>query len=287
MLLATSAKLKVNTSVFSNNNITMNFYDWYVLPETPSYRKEYREKFKIKTVEKLFGMNDTTNKYNGGFERESEIVVASYSYSEQEYKQMWISYAWYRTFWTAGFLSDTINKIQSQYKISLGDFVKEFYTSFFTDPNNSGKFIEELNQNINLVFDNFIDPSDKISKFLITTDYIKDADPTRLMLFTVFLRIDRFKQELIDWITKTWTNISVEEVTDDINSTITYDNYQTKKGIILRKYYYNEVFADETSLDGIMLILSVYLSSSIPVPPIKFLRAKKITVLTKILDLFT
>lgn len=270
-------------SVFSDNNITMNFYDWYILPETPSYHKDYRKKYKLKTVKKLFGINEATNSYSGAFERESEIVVASYSYTEQEYKQMWISYAWYRTFWTAGFMSDTINKIQQRYNISLGEFIKEFYGSFFTDPNMSGKFLTELNQNINEVFDEFIDPEDTISKFLITTEYIKDADPVKLMAFTVFMRLDDFKQEIIDWVTATWPKVTVKEITNDIESTITYRNFLSKKG---SRYYYNEVFAEETELSQVISALSIYLSSSIPVPPLKFLRAKKTTVLTKILDLF-
>ena len=282
----TPAKFYHEMSTFSNNNITMNFYDWYVLPETPSYRKEYRDRFKIKTVKKLFGMNDTTNKYNGDFERESEIVVATYSYTEQDYKQMWLSYAWYRTFWTAGFLNDTIQQLHQHYGLSMGEFVNEFYNSFFTNPNMSGEFISDLNKNINSVFDGFIDPNNTLSKFLITTDYIDNADPTRLIVFTVFLRLDHFKNELVNWVVTTWPKLSKKEIQDDIDTTITYNNYLSKKGLFLRYHYYNEVFAQETSLTGIMLILSVYLSSSIPVPPLKFLRAKKITILTKIFDLF-
>lgn len=263
-------------NVFSDNNITMNFYEWYVLPETPSYKQEYRDKFKLKTIKKMFGINEQDNEYNGKFERESEIVIATYSYNEQDYKQMWISYAWYRTFWTAGFLADTINKIKNSYGISLGGFTQKFYKDFFTNSQRSGTFLSDLNNNIETVFLEFINPNDNASKFLISTNYIKDADPVKLFAFIVFLNLKDFKDLLVEWIHSEWPKLSKTEIVKDIDRTITYENFQTKQGIFPKRYYYSDVFADQTDLDKIMETLSVYLSSSIPVPPLKFLRAKTV-----------
>lgn len=265
-------------NVFSDNNITMNFYEWYVLPETPSYRQEYRDKFKLKTVKKMFGINEQDNEYNGKFERESEIVVSSYSYNEQDYKQMWISYAWYRTFWTAGFLADTIKKIKKLYGISMGEFTRRFYNKFFTNAQQSGSFLARLNNKINSSYDEFINLTNNSSKFLIDIEDIKDADPVKLFAFIVFLNLTEFKDPLAAWIHSEWPKLPLNEIYKDINCTITYENFKTKQGIILRRYYYNEVFADETQLDKIMEVLSVYLSSSIPVPPLKFLRSKTVII---------
>jgi hypothetical protein len=256
----------------------MNFYEWYVLPETPSYRQEYRDKFKLKTVKKMFGINEQDNEYNGKFERESEIVVSSYSYTEQDYKQMWVSYAWYRTFWTAGFLADTIEKIKVLYGVSLGEFTRRFYNNFFTDAQRSGPFLSDLNNNINSSFDEFVNTDNNASKFLIDAGYIKDADPVKLFAFIVFLNLKEFKDPLVSWINAEWPKLSMIEIAKDIDCTITHENFKTKQGIILRRYYYNEVFADETQLDKIMEMLSVYLSSSIPVPPLKFLRSKTVII---------
>jgi len=258
-------------NVFDANNITMNFYDWYLLPETPSYKQEYRNKYLIETVKKLFGLNDTENSYNNEFERESEIVVSSYSYTKQDYLEMWISYAWYRAFWTAGFLQTTIK----QTGLSLGDFTKIFYNSFFTNSSVSGTYISKLNDNINQVFANFIDPNDHKSKFLITTDYIKDSDPVRLITLLIFMRLNEFKQNIANWVHTTWPTISLVDVNRDLDSMITFTNLNTKKGLLIKRYYYHEVFADSKDLDTILQNLSVYLSSSIPVPPLKFLRSKR------------
>jgi putative methyltransferase len=263
-------------NVFSDNSISMNFYDWYVLPETPSYHQTYRDKFKIKTVKKMFGINDVANDYGSNFERESEIVVASYSYNEQDYQQMWVSYAWYRTFWTAGFLADTIEKIKSLYGISMGEFTKRFYKDFFINADKSGKFLAELNKNIETTFAKFVDPNDKVSKLLITTEDFKDADPVRLFAFVVFLNLKDFRQELTEWVSSEWPKLSKKDIVFDLDKTITYEKFQTKQGIFPRYYYYNTVFAEETKLDKILEEISKYLSSSVPVPPLKFLRAKPV-----------
>ena len=272
----TSDKFYHELNVFCNNNISMNFYDWYVLPETPSYSKAYREKFKLKTVKKMFGITEENNNYNSGFERESEIVISTYSYTVEDYKQMWISYAWYRTFWTAGFLHDTISSLKKHYGLSMGDFVKKFYNEFFTVPETAGSFLTDLNLNISAVFDSYVEEGNTKSNFLITTDYIPNADPVKLITFTVYMRLAQFDKNLINWIHSEWPQLSIKEIQKDIDRTITNDNFKTKTGIIPKLYYYNDVFVDATEITEIKKTLSVYLSSSLPVPPLRFLRAKTV-----------
>ncbi len=68
--------------------------------------------------------------------------------------------------------------------------------------------------------------------------------------------------------------LSIKEIQKDIYRTITNDNFKTKTGIIPKLYYYNDVFVDATEISEIKKTLSVYLSSSLPVPPLRFLRAK-------------
>jgi len=246
--------------VFSSNNITMNFYEWYLLPETPSYTKEYRQKYQLGTVKKLYGV-DATDEYTAEFERESEMVVTTYSYTYEDYKEMQISYGLYRAIWTGGFLDKTLKQLN----IPLGEFVKSLYREFFTKTSND--FIVSLNKTINQTFDDF---KNKSTKLLFTNDYLDNADPIRLIMFTIFLKLDLFKHDLTSWVSNRY-NI---DITADINSTITYNNYKTKKGFILKTYYYHDIFEDAGDLNEIVSKLSGYLSSSVPVPPLHFLRAK-------------
>lgn len=263
-------------NVFGNNKITMNFYDWYLLPETPSYNNAYREKFKLRTVKKMYGINEPSASYNKEFERESEIVISTYSYTVQEYKEMHISYALYRAFWTGGFLADTIKKLNVTHNVLLGDFVKLFYQTFLINDSVSGNFLANLNSIIDTTFDEYIDPANDSTKMLFTTDYITAADPVRLITLTIFLKLDNFKEELALWLHNTWPDLSIIEINKDINYTITYNNFRTKSGLFFKKYYYHDIFEDKTSPEEIEHTLSVYLSSSVPVPPIHFLRAKTV-----------
>ena len=260
--------------VFAANNINMNFYDWYLLPETPSYSKEYRDKYKISTVKKQYG-NHNLDTYSEQFERESEIVVATYSYDLHDYKVMHISYALYRAFWTGGFLASTIAKINKLYQLPLGEFTKIFYRSFFTD-RRAGKFIQELNANINQTFDKFF--SDTDSMLLFTTDDVKSADIVKLITMSIFLHLEEFEVELASWVQATWPQIFKEEVLKDLAYTITAKNFRTKQGWLFRKYYTNEIFYNIRTVDEVEAVFDTYSSSSIPVPVRNILRAKTVLI---------
>jgi hypothetical protein len=143
-------------------------------------------------------------------------------------------------------------------------------------PETAGSFLTDLNQNISTVFDSYVEEGNTKSNFLITTDYIPNADPVKLITFTVYMRLSQFDKNLINWIHSEWPQLSIKEIQKDIDRTITNDNFKTKTGIIPKLYYYNDVFVDATEITEIKKTLSVYLSSSLPVPPLRFLRAKTV-----------
>jgi putative methyltransferase len=260
-------------NVFGQHDIIMNYYDWYLLPETPSFAQSYRHQYKIKTVKKIFG-NQNLDSYSENFEKESEIVVSTYSYSYDDYKEMHISYAWYRTFWTAGVIYDTITRIIKKYHICLGDFTKKFYREFFTDPKVSGLFLKNLNNNINQTFDRFLN-EDKFM-LLVDTEYVESADLVKLMAMTVFTNLDKFENELTEWIHATWPLITTKSIQDDLSNTITKKNFKTKKGYLLKKHFTHEIFADLKDHSGVSSVLDTYSSSSIPVPIKGFLKAQTV-----------
>lgn len=254
-------------NVFSNNNINMNFYDWYLLPETPSYDQTYRQKYKIKTVNKQFG-NHCPDSYSGGFARASEIVVGSYSYDQIDYKEMHFGYAWYRAFWTLGLLSNTIEKIN----IPLGDFTKEFYRSFFIS--NRSKFLIDLNLNIDQTLEYFF--NDTTTMMLFNTEYTNQADPVKLIAMAIFMKLDQFDVDLAEWICSVWPNISMKDIQDDLAKMITSKNFLSKQGLIFKRHNTHDIFRNVTSINQFEDVLSMYSSSSIPVPLRKILRVKTI-----------
>jgi radical SAM superfamily enzyme YgiQ (UPF0313 family) len=269
----TTDKFYYELNVFSQHNINMNYYDWYLLPETPSFTQEYRQRFEIKTVKKIFG-NHNLDSYSENFEKESEIVVGTYSYNYEDYKEMHISYAWYRAFWSAGFLTDTIEKIIKKYQIPLGDFTKKFYREFLTNPEMSGTFLIALNKNINSTFDRFLNKDE--SMLLFDTGYVESADLVKLVITTIFTNLDKFENELTSWIHQTWPEVSTKCIYRDLSNTITATNFLSKHGFILKKHFTHEIFYGLTHHSEVDAVLDTYSSSSIPVPIRRFLRAKTV-----------
>lgn len=256
-------------SIFSQNNINMNFYDWYLLPETPSYDQSYRDRFKLVTVKKQFNIQNL-NSYSEEFEKESEIVVSTYSYDFNDYKEMHMSYAWYRAFWSAGFLNDTLGKIN----LPLGDFIKKFYREFFTNPRVSNNFLTDLNNNINQTFEKFLTEDNVM--LLFDTEYVQSADLVKLIISMIFTNLDKFEDSLVDWISQTWPNISVSCVRDDLSNTITKKNFLTKRGFFPRKHFTHEIFHGLKHHSDVDAVLDMYSNSDIPVPIRCFLRAKTV-----------
>lgn len=232
----TTDKFYHEISTFCQHNIGMSLYEWYLLPETPSYTKEYRDRFKLKTVKKLYGVH-APDSYTGQFERETEIVVSTYSYTLDDFKEMNISYSWYRAFYNGGFLEDTIAKIIKKYNIKFGDFVKEFYKSFFTQSDICGKFLNNLRQTIDIKFDRFFTDD----RFLITFDIFDlTVELEKYMVLVIYSDLDQFKSQLADWLHNTWPTITLDEIYTDLDHTITYNKHHLITGDNL----YHEVSAN-------------------------------------------
>ena len=239
----TPSKFYHEINILSKENIGIAYYDWYLLPETPSYTADYRQKYNVQTVKK---------QYNNNQSRAAEIVISTYSYSTEEFKEMHTSYAWYRAFWTAGFLSGIIRE-------PLGDFTQKFYNDFFKQQR-AGLFLTELAAAIDSMFEQF---------FINTGAPFPDL--VKLITSTIYYHLPKFKKELSTWLKETYPMLSIDDIQKELNCIITVDNIASKQGFLFKQYYFNEVFRD-TSID---LVFERYANSAIVVPPIKFLRSTR------------
>ena len=211
----TTDKFYHELNVFSKHNIGMSFYEWYLLPETPSYTKEYRERFKLKTVKKMYGIHPLDDYNTGDFERETEIVVSTYSYTLDDYKEMNIGYAWYKAFYNGGFLADTFKQIHETYGLELGDFIKKFYHEFYI----SNNCMAIVRSETDAMFNNFF--TDDRSTLTLDSELMPAVDIEKYMVIVLFLHLDKFKEELVNWIHTTWTEINPQNIFNDIAQTIT------------------------------------------------------------------
>ena len=249
-------------NVFSQHDIGMSLYEWYLLPETPSYTKEYREQFKIKTVKKMYGVHAPDSYNTGKFERETEIVVSTYSYTLEDFKEMNISYSWYRAFYNGGFLSDTLENISEIYGLSLGDFIKEFYKSFYTQSSVCGEFLNNLRQYIDSKFERFLNDQNFI--LLLETKLDKKVELEKFIIATILTDLDAFQKELANWIITTWPKLNTKEISDDINKTVTLK----KQHLINDDDVYHQVTAN-LSLGGYHINDFLSLYDKYGPPPLK------------------
>jgi len=112
--------------VFGRHRMSLQFFEWILLPETPAYAKDYREKFGIVTVEKNNGWTD--------YEMHSHatIVIGAKSFSTDDYLQMLISASLYRLLIQGGFYRNSINYVLDQ-KIPAGQLIRTIVEDFYFD----------------------------------------------------------------------------------------------------------------------------------------------------------
>jgi putative methyltransferase len=136
--------------VYASHDMDICLYNWHMLPETPSYSRDFRARYGIKTVKKYNNMQP-----NNITLRKSEVVVESFSYTKEEYKEMWIAFSAQRAFWTTGLLRKVLQKIFKKSNIGYGEFIKLFYRKFLRK--NPGLSLQDHIQKIDNRFAEYYD----------------------------------------------------------------------------------------------------------------------------------
>jgi radical SAM superfamily enzyme YgiQ (UPF0313 family) len=110
--------------ILGSQKLSVQFYEWILLPESPAYANAYREKFGIKTVVK----------HNGWILRESSsdatIVVGADSFTTDDYLQMLLSASLYTLLVQGGLFSHCVEKISNK-KIGIGQLIKCILEEFY------------------------------------------------------------------------------------------------------------------------------------------------------------
>ena len=102
-----------------NKNSYVMVYEWHLLPEAEAYSSEYRNKYGIGTAKKL----DLVNKWS----TPNEIVVESYSFNRDDYKEMWKITNVNHLFRNGSIYPKSVKQILERNKISFGQFLKMVY----------------------------------------------------------------------------------------------------------------------------------------------------------------
>jgi radical SAM superfamily enzyme YgiQ (UPF0313 family) len=111
--------------VLGEHHLSVQWFEWILLPETPAYSQEYRKRFGIETIIKKRGWAVLEQ----GSER--EVVVACHSFSNQDYMQMILSNSLYHLFVLGGYYKNSLAWIRKTYNVGYGKIVQDVYENFF------------------------------------------------------------------------------------------------------------------------------------------------------------
>jgi len=189
--------------VFGQRSLSIQWFEWILLPEAPAYSKDYRDKWGIKT----------TIKSNGWSYPEShahhEIVVGTKSYTEFDYLEMLLSSSLYNLFVQGGYYKNTIDYLLQHYDIDHGNFIKNIYQNFFMR-----ECIEEKDQ-VLAQWKKILDDNTQDCTFNINGEKIYGG---YYFIAQVFLN-PKFEEALTDWIDINY-NIQFDTQKKDINQYI-------------------------------------------------------------------
>lgn len=105
-------------------NLSIQWYPWQLLPETPAYDRSYRARYQLLTVSKNVDWLNSDNN------NPSEIVVGTSSYNTDDYLEMLLASGMYRLLVQGGYLKSSVRWVKSQ-NISMGKIVQSLLQDFF------------------------------------------------------------------------------------------------------------------------------------------------------------
>lgn len=107
------------------HRLSVQWFEWILLPETPAYAKEYREHYGIKTIMKYRGW--------GALEpnSEREVVVACNGMTTDDYMQMILSNSLYHMLVQGGVFQTAVDWIIKNYNIGHGTIIRNIYEEWF------------------------------------------------------------------------------------------------------------------------------------------------------------
>lgn len=217
------------------HNLSIQWYSWQLLPETPAYHRAYRQQYKLGTVHKSVdwtGKSDTSS---------SEIVVESFSYTRGDYLEMLLASSLYRLLIQGGYFGDTLKLLKSQ-GIGVGKVIRHIVQDFFFSNPDFSKEVCSIKQG----WKDMLDLPDQVG---ILSPH-NNVYPAHYFATKVF-NDHNFTKQLSEWIQKTWT-IPAHVVDNDVSITVTQQNINKKtwQGLWLVDYSLDE--SKPSSLDQII-----------------------------------
>lgn len=258
-------------NVFTRHDMDICLYNWHLLPETPSYNSEFRKRFGMVTVNKYNNMQPSNSTL-----RKSEVVVETYSYTKEDYKEMWIAFSLQRGFWATGLIENTLSKIFKKSNIGYGDFIKKFYREFLRGAN-SGPYLANFVAKVDERFSQYYDPESDVSNTAI--EFPDLTSPlTGAFMFAIFYKFEDWREYFKQWLLKEFPYLTDRGVTRDLNLVITVTNRHTTRLDKTRIVNYSNTVLDQFKHDTNGTLTNFIMTQMETYTRTKFLTARAIGI---------
>ena len=258
-------------NVFTSYDMDICLYNWHLLPETPSYNSEFRKRFGMVTVNKYNNMQPSNSTL-----RKSEVVVETYSYTKEDYKEMWFAFSLQRGFWATGLMEKTLNKIFKQSNIGYGDFIKKFYREFLRT-SKAGPALTNFISKIDHRFAQYYDPDSDISNTAI--DFPDLSSPlSGAFMFITYYEFEDWREYFKKWLLNEFPYLTDREVTKEMNLVITVSNRHTTRFDKTRFVNYSNAVLDQFKNDTNGTITNFIMTQMETYTKTKFLTGRAIGI---------
>jgi putative methyltransferase len=228
--------------VFGSHNLSMMWFHWILMPETPAYARSYQDKFGIKYLTKNNGwqQNEEISKY--------EVVVETNSYSSTDYLQMLLSTSLYNLFVQGGYYNDTISWITKKYNYGIGSIIRDIYEEYYLQDENCKEFRTQAFKD----WDSVLHDQDRPCVFKIGDKIIYGG---WYFIALAFLQNKQFTFNLEKWLQKTY-HIPNSILKSDREKNIHSGNFGKKNFSIVATNYKKNI--DGTTVDSMINLYRLY-----------------------------
>lgn len=208
-------KFYYELDVLGEKKLSVQWFEWILLPETPAYSAEYRSKFKIGTAIKNKGWSCKEDHSH------REVVISAEGYSAADYLQMLLSNSMYNLIVQGGFYSSTMTWIKTQYSLGYGELIQDIYENFYL----VDESCREYRQDVENRWEQIITDPDIDCAFTIDNNDIYGG---WYFVALAFLKPNDFVDSLINWLTIRY-NVPINVVDTDRLLTINVGNFSKRK----------------------------------------------------------
>jgi hypothetical protein len=200
--------------VLGSHDLSVQWFEWILLPETPAFAHGYRNKYGIQTITKKKGWAVKEE------DSRREVVVGGNEFTSRDYMQMLLSNSLYHLIIQGGFFKDSINWIVTN-GTKHGKLVRDIYENFFLN----SEYAKQVQERWHQICTN----EDIWCNFEVDNQQIYGG---WYFVALAYLKPD-FVTTLINWLQDKYF-VPSNLVESDTELNISINNYSTKK---YRKWY--------------------------------------------------